>query len=387
MKIKRICQICFNTDPIFLISQKFSTIGNTDLSYDIVICKHCGFIFSSNIPSEEDLTKYYKNLNRYEGNEGGGVTTNTKNAHSRIVRTLKKYLKSNASIFDIGCSTGNLLNSFKEAGFRQVSGVDPSKSCKKIAKDLYGINIFTGVLSEYKVQEKYDTILLSHVLEHLPDLPTTFTKINNLIHDNSILYIEVPAAHKFTMDIKEPFSHFSIEHINFFTEKSLENLMNKNGFEKVYLKTVLNKKDYFPHFPVIMSVWKKTNKKRKIVSDNDAKDIMDFYIERSNRKMERLENIIDKINLLGESIAIWGAGSHTMKLMARTKLASTNIDSIVDKNKTLWGKRCCGIKVQNPESLKTKNVSILISTSAYQDEIKKYIKNTLRIPNKIITLY
>lgn len=388
MKTKRICQICFSLDQKLLISQKFSTIGNTDLSYNVVICKRCGFIFSSNMPSEKDLTEYYKSLNRYEGVEGGGVTSNTKNAHSRVVRFLRKYLKfKNLSIFDIGCSTGNLLNAFKEKGFAHVSGLDPSTSCKKIAKKLYGINIFTGVLSEYFSQEKYDVVLLSHVLEHLPDLPATFTKLNNLTNDNSLLYVEVPAAHKFNMNIKEPFSHFSIEHINFFTEKSLKNLMNVHGFENVYMKTALNRRNYFPHFPVIMSVWRKTGKKHKVFPDYDARKIMDFYIERSNKKMEKLDTIISNIHSLGKPIIIWGAGSHTMKLMARTKLASVPVDSIVDRNKTLWGKKCCGIKVEDPEILKSKNIPILISTSAYQDEIKKYIKNTLKLPNKIITLY
>jgi 2-polyprenyl-3-methyl-5-hydroxy-6-metoxy-1,4-benzoquinol methylase len=56
-----------------------------------------------------------------------------------------------------------------------------------------GINVRKGSIEQIKSNEKFDLIILSHVLEHLLNPSVFLKKIKSILSDNGILYIEVPS--------------------------------------------------------------------------------------------------------------------------------------------------------------------------------------------------
>ncbi len=136
-----------------------------------------------------------------------------------------------------------------------ISGVRPEEGIHLISKE--------GDLKKYK----YDFIMCNAVFEHLAYPVEVLNKISKLGNENTIFYIEVPSENPFIKGNK--FSviknykllvnpNYSLlrlirfyirsrqgsympmkEHINFFTKKSFQILLEKNGFAVLDLREVV----------------------------------------------------------------------------------------------------------------------------------------------------
>lgn len=83
----------------------------------------------------------------------------------------------------------------------------------------------------------YDLIVFSNVLEHVPHPVDTLAEIAAEMGSDTLLYVEVPhedlmRAHRGSLDIYRQRKHWH-EHINFFSEASIEPLLNASGLEAV----------------------------------------------------------------------------------------------------------------------------------------------------------
>ena len=100
--------------------------------------------------------------------------------------------KPNAkNILDIGAATGKFLSIAREYKL-DVFGVEYSSYASQEAKDKYGFNFFVGDLENFQSDEKFDLIHLNHVFEHLVNPNASIRKIDSLLSDDGIIYIEVP---------------------------------------------------------------------------------------------------------------------------------------------------------------------------------------------------
>lgn len=90
-----------------------------------------------------------------------------------IVSTLKKYLNSEDSIYELGCGTGRNLVGLWEAGFKNVSGVEINKNAvilgKKTFPNLKNIDIKIGTVEDtIKNISQFDCIFTQGLLQHIP---------------------------------------------------------------------------------------------------------------------------------------------------------------------------------------------------------------------------
>ncbi len=388
--MKRNCPVCNETKREFLIKQKFARIsGGPDLSYTLVICKSCGVCFADDIPSQKVYDGYYKKFSKYEDTQGSGRHSSLMDAaHKRIGKIMASYTPPSASVIDIGCATGNVLRHLRDQGFKTLFGIDPSPECQRVARERYGINSKAVSLDDFKPSETYAAAIMSHVLEHIIDVAKSMTKIHRLLAPKGFLYIEVPAAHKFTEKPDGLFEHFSIEHINYFSPKTLEVLMNRHGFKKRMLKTVLNRSGFYPQFPVIISVWQKEQVLVARRPDRSLAADLRTYIAYCKRAMRPIEKKIDAIIRSKQRIILWGAGSHTLKLFETTRLSKVRIGAIVDDTLSLQGKYIKGFRINSPGVISPDlNLPILISSMHFQEQIAHRIQHQLGLANRIIRLY
>ena len=77
------------------------------------------------------------------------------------------------------------------------------------------------------------------------------------MNNGGLLYIEVPDASRFLKYIDAPFQQFSIEHINFFSNISLSNLMKLNGFKKVFCHQGVCEQSYKIKMPIVSCFFRK----------------------------------------------------------------------------------------------------------------------------------
>lgn len=348
----RICPICLHDKSKLLHIQKFAE----HFEHKIVSCLFCGFVYVNNTPSKKYYDKYYKNEFKYEGtrqHEIHDVFT-----FKNFEYILKKYIPKEASILEVGCSTGKLLYFFKQKGYKNLLGIEPAPECKKIAKEKYDINIVTSTFDNYNTKKKYNLIIFSAILEHLIEIRNTVMKAYSLLKDNGMIFVGVPDAGNFFKNFNEPFGEFSTEHINFFSEQSLFQLMSH--CDNVFIKSD-NK--------AILSLWKKKNVKEMSINK---------YIKMSQKKMKNIKKMTE---LLPEKTIIWGAGALTQRLLKTTNIKN-KIFKFADSNKNLIGKQIEGIDIISPDELTKYKNSILISSFNFKDEIIKEIKKR-KLKNKV----
>lgn len=140
----------------------------------------------------------------------------------------------NARILDVGCGFGQMLLRLRDEGFTRISGVDIGEEsvafCQSQKLDVQKIES----IYEFSVQNygKFDLILMSHVLEHIPKNETiaTLTAIKSMLAPGGSFIVMVPNAQSATgvYWMYEDFTHHLL-----FTAGSLRYALLSAGFEKI----------------------------------------------------------------------------------------------------------------------------------------------------------
>jgi len=242
------CRICNNEQDNSVIIVREMMFGFRE-EFPYFKCSACGCLQIAEIP--EDLPKYYPaNYYSYKENATNGwfgdlATYFLVNAYMLGLTILKhgpylryswvpilnilRNLNKKASILDIGCGCGNLLQRMKNWGYSNLTGIDPF-----IEKDILypsGVKILKRTVSEHK--GKYDLVMLHHSFEHMPDHHAVFKALGELLNDNGLLLIRIPVADSYAFR-KYQNNWFQIDaprHFFLHTTSSLNYLAKKNGFK------------------------------------------------------------------------------------------------------------------------------------------------------------
>lgn len=369
--------------------------GSLLRGYDVVVCEKCGFSFADRIPGQTAFDAYYRDMSKYEHRDrSGGVTAHDMARFRATVDTILPYLTDmNSRLLDVGCSTGQLLALFKESGFKNVTGLDPSPTCAKTARELFDIHVLTGVLADVSriraSEPPFDVIILIGVLEHLRDLDSSLKGVRELASPNALIYVEVPDATDFASWPDAPFQEFSTEHINYFSAVSLTNLMSRFGFAQVYSRQIARHQSQSTIMPVVTDIYRKEELSgtSPIIPDTETERGLAAYIARSRQTDESIRKIIDDLVVSCSPVIVWGVGTHTLRLLETSRLAQANIVAFVDSNPRYQGKELHGRPIVAPASLHGQSESIIISSRVFQMDIEKFIRKVMGLKNDIIKLY
>jgi len=388
--IKRSCPICNSLNRELMYHQNFHNNEITIMkSYDVFFCKKCGFTYAGNLPKQQFFDKYYAELSKYEFNYKNGVANKQYiEYYSKVFNFIDPHITSrNIKILDIGCSTGGLLSVFKQRGFKEITGIDPSESCAASAKYHYGLDVVATDISKFEVSYKFDLIILSAVLEHLVEFDAILPKINKMLNDDGLLFVEVPDVERFNEFVNQSasFQQFSTEHINYFSKRSLNSLMQRYGFDSIAISQNQNKINAITD-PDIFSLLKKTPISSFAEYENISSKKLYQYIAISEKiDIQLKEKLEDKLKDISK-IIVWGAGTLTLRLLD-TVIDSSKILFFVDSNERYHGKKVNELEIKSPLEISSYNEPILISSCSYQKEIVNQIKDDLKLKNFVITIY
>jgi 2-polyprenyl-3-methyl-5-hydroxy-6-metoxy-1,4-benzoquinol methylase len=146
---------------------------------------------------------------------------------------LKKYRTvKNSTLIDIGCGTGWTTSIFGKNGF-DVTGLEPSETRSKFARDTYGIRTLTGHIENFDSREIYGTAVLRHVIEHVEDPKSVIKRAGLLLDNQGLLLLVCPNINSLGRYLfGAQWSSWGLPwHCNFFTPKSMEALLGRSGFE------------------------------------------------------------------------------------------------------------------------------------------------------------
>lgn len=388
---KRPCPVCLARAARLLFKQTFAAFSEGGLltGYDVVICAQCGAAYADGIPPREAFDVYYARMSKYEQSQRSGDLSKTDTERfAETVDVLAPHLRPESRVVDVGCATGGLLAELKRRGFHHLLGTDPSAACAAVARRLYDIEVKTLTIHELTaLEDRFDVAVLTGVFEHLPELDESITSLTRLLNRGGQLYIEVPDASSYDQHFSAPYQFISIEHVNYFSPASLSNLMARRGYERVFTKRVVRHLGPNSIEPVVAGLFTLTGQPTPPQRDTETQPALLKYLEAS-RKLE--EEIQRKIASLAEEkvpLAVWGAGTHTLRLLETSQLPDARIIAFIDSNPRYEGKQLRGVPIVTPGQFKSGDATILISSQVAEAEIKAQIRERLHWPNPVVCLY
>ena len=268
-------------------------------------------------------------------------------------------------------------------------GLDPSPGCAEAARRLYGIPVLTTSLSGLaQSHEKFDFLIMIGVLEHIRDLDGALVTLHKVLFPEGRVHLEVPDATQFADWPDAPFQQFSTEHINFFSGRSLANLMQVHGFRCGSSEKIQRSYTDTTVMPCVQAVFENSPEAQAAwLKDDETEARLLDYIRQSEAVDSRLRQIIERTAAIGRPIIVWGVGTHTQRLLADGGLDRADICLFVDSNPKYHGHELRGVPIVSPESLKQRAEPILICSRVFQREIQGQIRDQLRLNNELLLLY
>jgi SAM-dependent methyltransferase len=188
------CDLCGSSRDQTFITLPDLLQRTSDHNYRIARCRDCDLIYLNPRPYVWDLSRYYPES--YSPFKRSSLGTSARAwLHQRSVRELQHLLRSPRRIVDLGCGTGELLQQVRRAGNVNVEGVEPSTPATQVARYERGLIVHNYTLEQVGYpDESVDTVLLSHVLEHLPSPKKTLQEIDRILRPGGAVVIWVPNA-------------------------------------------------------------------------------------------------------------------------------------------------------------------------------------------------
>ena len=253
MPEKIICPFCDSIESEYWHT---NTSMADHLPYKILRCRACKSAFVSPYPTEEYLNQFYSG----EVNSHGGVLKNgNPEEHLKhIMKVEKAYPNSSidaeriASLcksfslgndfLDIGAGYGFFTKAAKAIGFNCKAIEAGSNNCN-VFRLMNGFEPLNQMFDEKFSSEnrnRFDVVLLSQVLEHIPNPQTTIKQLRTILKPGGICVIAVPHFGSLVSVIQGKNDMFIIppEHLNFFSIQGLNDAFKNNGFSILLSHTI-----------------------------------------------------------------------------------------------------------------------------------------------------
>ncbi len=275
--------------------------------------------------------------------------------NSQFNSWVKEYDLENKNILEIGANKGENLEILQKYS-KNVFGLEHNLESIKYSKNKK-LKVFHGYLEKkLKLSKKikFDAFYIFNFMEHWPDPFESFKCLKIMLKNKFTGIIEVP---NFDMIIdKKLVSEITLDHLLYFTKKTLNTTLEKMGFDVVSISSTFN--DY------ILSAQ---------VKNKEIHNLGNFNFALEN-KIKKINKILK--NYLKKDVAIWGAGHQSLSLICSGKIEK-KVSFIIDsaKFKQNLFSPVSHLQIKSPEILDTSKIKlIIIIAGSYNSEIESYNK-------------
>ncbi len=290
----------------------------------------------------------------------------------KIANLICKKFKINKKSFVIeaGSNDGTFLKEIINTSKAKVLGVDPAKNITNLAKKK-SINTITNYFnynSSIKILKKFgnaDVIYGANVFNHVDDIHDFLLGVKKLLKNDGNLILEVPDLN--SLIEKVGFDTIYHEHRHYFSENSINKILNKNGFYIYDIKKI-------NYMSGSLRVFASKKRARKIKLRKITLNQFKKFKEKTTYTIERIKKFV-KVN---RPVVGIGAATKGNTLLNCCQFTDKDIKFILDRsdykiNKFTPGS---GIKIKK-ETQSINNYSALIlpwNITKYLIK-KKYFRN------------
>ena len=225
-KILDRCLCCDSTDIEILLDLNNQPLANSyhdntkemdEYPLGVNICNNCYHIQLTHVVNPDLLFKDYLY-----------VSGTTKTLHDNMKWFVDYVLETTTwgkgnSVLDIACNDGTQLNYFKDEEFKTF-GIDPAENLHKLSSENH--TVVCDYFNANKFDRQFDVITAQNVFAHNSNPKEFLEHCDELMHDESVLYIQTSQAE---MILNNQFDTIYHEHVSFFNINSMNELVKRTN--------------------------------------------------------------------------------------------------------------------------------------------------------------
>lgn len=253
-------------------------------------------------------------------------------------------LPSYGSLLEIGCGNGGFIASF--SSYRpqwKLTGLDVTENGKQLVETIPNACYVKGSLEALDANKKYDLVVLSHTLEHIPNALIFLQNLSERLVQGGMVFIQGPNL------TSAPFDILVADHCSFFTPETMTCLLQESG-----LQTLAISNDALPKEMSVLGqkrldkICKTENPKIKIpLIQRVVIDNINFLFSLRSQALKLKENS-SRIGIFGSSISSsWLFG----------ELSGANF--FVDESPERIGNMHLGIPIISPGDLSNQDTVLM----------------------------
>ncbi|MHB1830728.1 MAG: class I SAM-dependent methyltransferase [Candidatus Micrarchaeaceae archaeon] len=314
-KMAKSCKICKGELVLALDLGKMPSanklVAKKDLnkvkSYPLTyhICKKCSLFQLTRFVGDKELFLDYPYMT--------GASKMLVEHFKEMSNDLVKISKHKKLAYVMASNDGTEINLLKEAGFKEVYGVEPSNIGNNKPNTIN--NFFNYKLSQYLVKTigKADLITANNVFAHIPNPNDMLKGMANLIKDDGIISIEVHAL-KSIIEQTEVESLYA-EHFFVWSIKAMYTLTNQLGLKIAYV--IFLPQQHGGSYRLII---KKTGTYGKSISrlmqeEEAVIATIGTLQKKADERKVKFAKLIKDLKVQGKSIGIWGVPAKVPTLL------------------------------------------------------------------------
>lgn len=150
----------------------------------------------------------------------------------RFARAILDFLPiKSGKLLDVGCGFGWVVAEAQKRGFT-ATGIDEAKPYITLGKWILRADLRHASLEKFSAKEKFDVVVLNHVLEHIKKPKDFLAKIRKLLSPGGLLFVACPNINSLMYWIFKDrwYGLQPAQHVWQFTGKSLPSEIATSGF-------------------------------------------------------------------------------------------------------------------------------------------------------------
>jgi len=373
------CRICFSDNIRDILSlgdqflSEFRDKGMPDKVYPVnmVMCKNCTLVQLKESTPQEIL--YTDNYGYYSG-INNTIKADLKDVVDSAMGMVE--LWENDIVIDIGSNDGTLLKNYPCELAR--IGFDPVSKFGEFYKDqdnLLFINdyfSYEALIKAYKeqgVNRKAKIVTAISCFYDLEDPNKFVADVAKILHPQGVFIIE--QNYLATMLDNLAFDNIVHEHLEYYTLKSLEYLLEKHFLKVVDVRVnTINGGAFRVYVKHMSNVEKMRIIEKKMRLDNQFTYVL--FGMKVKKIAKQVHDFVEKVIKEGKTVYIYGASTRGNTLLQVCGLDSKLIKAAVERNPVKYGKKFLGIPIISEEQArKDKPDYMLVLPWFFKDEFIK----------------
>jgi len=303
-------------------------------------------------------------LTRWRGDEFLDVMLNTAGIEVKEKR-----------VFEIGCSTGALLNELSKRG-ATVRGCEPGPSALT-ARSRYGLNVDQGYFIPGVYDREFDIVIHLTVLEHVVDSVEFLAQTSALLNPGGWVFLGVPSCES-QLRLGDP-GMILHEHYSYFDAGSLSRSLLKAGFTDVQCHSTEKGVLYG------WGRWAGADGAGWVSTEKSDLGAALEYLNKLNRTLARINEWVDHARQEKLRVGLYGASVGAANLWAMLNWDNVDVNLFdgepAKKGRYLPG---CELAIRPPEDLLVDTPDkLLILPISFAPEISRFLRQELCLPEHV----